>query len=88
MFFSGGVLTALARCARLSLLEVRRDDEGKVDPASTLPSQVGWLNMRWLQRRDMTARILIVEDEPLLALELEAVLSDAGFAVAGVAGSF
>jgi DNA-binding response OmpR family regulator len=31
-------------------------------------------------------RILIVEDEPLIALILEEVLIDAGFAIAGVAG--
>jgi DNA-binding response OmpR family regulator len=33
-----------------------------------------------------TARILIVEDEPLIALSLEDVLVDAGFQIAGVAG--
>ncbi len=32
------------------------------------------------------ARVLIVEDEPLIALSLEDVLVDAGFRVAGVAG--
>ena len=32
------------------------------------------------------ARILIVEDEPLIALSLEDVLADAGFEIAGVAG--
>jgi DNA-binding response OmpR family regulator len=32
------------------------------------------------------ARILIVEDEPLIALTLEDVLIDAGFAISGVAG--
>jgi DNA-binding response OmpR family regulator len=31
------------------------------------------------------ARILIVEDEPLIAQEIEAVLAGAGFAIAGVA---
>jgi DNA-binding response OmpR family regulator len=31
-----------------------------------------------------TARILIVEDEPVIALTLEEVLIDAGFAIAGV----
>ena len=33
-----------------------------------------------------TARILIVEDEPIIALNLEDVLIDAGFQIAGVAG--
>ena len=33
-----------------------------------------------------TVRVLIVEDEPLIALSLEDVLIDAGFQVAGVAG--
>ena len=33
-----------------------------------------------------TARILIVEDEPIIALGLEDVLVDAGFQIAGVAG--
>ena len=32
------------------------------------------------------ARILIVEDEPVIALTLEEVLIDAGFAICGVAG--
>src|SRR5205085_6451460 len=30
---------------------------------------------------------LIVEDEPVIALEMEGVLTEAGFAIAGVAGS-
>jgi DNA-binding NtrC family response regulator len=33
------------------------------------------------------ARILIVEDEPMLALDVEQALVDAGFAIAGVAGT-
>ena len=33
-----------------------------------------------------SARILIVEDEPIIALSLEDVLIDAGFQIAGVAG--
>ena len=33
-----------------------------------------------------TARILIVEDEPIIALSLEDVLIDAGFQIAGVVG--
>ena len=33
-----------------------------------------------------TARILIIEDEPMLAISLEESLVDAGFAIAGVAG--
>ena len=33
------------------------------------------------------ARILIVEDEPMLALTLEETLVDAGFEIAGVAGT-
>lgn len=37
--------------------------------------------------RDGAARILIVEDEYLVATELEAMLADAGFAVVGVAAS-
>jgi len=32
------------------------------------------------------ARILIVDDEPMIALTLEELLIDAGFAIAGVAG--
>ena len=36
--------------------------------------------------RQWTARILIVEDEPLIALSLEEVLIDAGFEIAGVVG--
>jgi DNA-binding NtrC family response regulator len=35
----------------------------------------------------MSARVLIVEDEPIIALDLEAILRDAGFRIAGVAGS-
>jgi DNA-binding response OmpR family regulator len=35
----------------------------------------------------MSARILIVEDEPVIALEMQGVLAEAGFAIAGVAGS-
>ncbi len=31
--------------------------------------------------------VLIVEDEPVLALEMEAALQKAGFAIAGIAGS-
>ena len=34
----------------------------------------------------MEVRILIVEDEPLVAFDLEATLSDAGFSIVGVAG--
>jgi DNA-binding response OmpR family regulator len=33
-----------------------------------------------------TARVLIVEDEPMIALNLEDVLIDAGFRIAGVVG--
>lgn len=36
--------------------------------------------------KQRTARILIVEDEPMIALSLEDVLVDAGFQIAGVAG--
>jgi DNA-binding NtrC family response regulator len=36
--------------------------------------------------RQRTARILIVEDEPMIALSLEDVLLDAGFVIAGVVG--
>ena len=36
--------------------------------------------------KQQTARILIVEDEPVIAITLEEVLIDAGFAIAGVAG--
>jgi DNA-binding NtrC family response regulator len=36
--------------------------------------------------RQRTARILILEDEPMIALSLEDVLIDAGFAIAGVVG--
>ena len=36
--------------------------------------------------KQQTARILIVEDEPMIAITLEEVLIDAGFAIAGVAG--
>ena len=36
--------------------------------------------------KQRTARILIIEDEPLIALSLEDVLVDAGFQIAGVAG--
>ena len=36
--------------------------------------------------KQLTARILIVEDEPMIALSLEDVLIDAGFQIAGVAG--
>lgn len=35
----------------------------------------------------MTVSVLIVEDEPLVALEMEAALRQAGFVIAGVAGS-
>lgn len=35
----------------------------------------------------MTLSVLIVEDEPLLALEIEAALQKAGFTIAGIAGS-
>lgn len=35
----------------------------------------------------MTLSVLIVEDEPLLALEMEAALQEAGFTIAGIAGS-
>lgn len=34
----------------------------------------------------ITSRILIVEDEPLLAMTLEEVLLDEGFVIAGIAG--
>ena len=36
--------------------------------------------------RQRTVRVLIVEDEPIIALGLEDVLIDAGFQIAGVAG--
>jgi DNA-binding response OmpR family regulator len=36
--------------------------------------------------KQRTARILIVEDEPMIALTLETVLIDAGFEIAGVVG--
>ena len=36
--------------------------------------------------KQRTARILIIEDEPMIALCLEDVLVDAGFQIAGVAG--
>ncbi len=36
--------------------------------------------------KQRTVRVLIVEDEPLIALGLEDVLIDAGFQIAGVAG--
>ena len=36
--------------------------------------------------KQQNARILIIEDEPLIALSLEDVLTDAGFEIAGVAG--
>ena len=36
--------------------------------------------------KQQAARILIVEDEPVIAITLEEVLIDAGFAIAGVAG--
>jgi CheY-like chemotaxis protein len=36
--------------------------------------------------RQQPARILIIEDEPLIALDLQESLADAGFDVAGVAG--
>ena len=36
----------------------------------------------------MTARILIVEDEMLVAMELEAILSDGGFDPVGIAADF
>ncbi len=35
----------------------------------------------------MNARILIVEDEPVIALEMQGVLTEAGFAIAGVRSS-
>ena len=35
----------------------------------------------------MTARVLIVEDDPVIALEAEAALSEAGFEIAGLANS-
>ena len=35
----------------------------------------------------MAAKVLIVEDEPLIALEIESILSDAGFAIAGCVAS-
>jgi DNA-binding NtrC family response regulator len=35
----------------------------------------------------MSARVLIVEDEPIIALDLEAILRDAGFRIAGVVGT-
>src|SRR5262245_59832405 len=35
----------------------------------------------------MNERVLIVEDEPIISLDLEAMLRDAGFRIAGVAGS-
>jgi DNA-binding NtrC family response regulator len=38
------------------------------------------------ENKQRTARILIVEDEPIIALGLEDVLVDAGFQIAGVAG--
>ena len=36
--------------------------------------------------KQLTVRVLIVEDEPIIALGLEDVLIDAGFQIAGVAG--
>ncbi len=36
--------------------------------------------------RQRTTRMLVVEDEPLIALGLEEVLIDAGFAISGVVG--
>ena len=36
--------------------------------------------------KQQAARILIVEDEPVIAITLEEVLIDAGFAIAGLAG--
>jgi len=35
----------------------------------------------------MIVSVLIIEDEPLLALEMEEALQKAGFAIAGIAGS-
>ena len=35
----------------------------------------------------MAAKVLIVEDEPVIALEIESILSGAGFAIAGCVGS-
>jgi len=35
----------------------------------------------------MSKHVLIVEDEPMIALELEQILTDAGYVVSGVAGS-
>lgn len=42
--------------------------------------------LQMLSSKQRTARILIVEDEPLIALNLEDALLDAGFQIAGVAG--
>ena len=36
--------------------------------------------------KERTGRVLIIEDEPLIALSLEDVLINAGFQIAGVAG--
>jgi DNA-binding response OmpR family regulator len=44
------------------------------------------MRLQQMHVKQHTPRILIVEDEPLIALILEEVLIDAGFAIAGVAG--
>lgn len=40
---------------------------------------------RWLKDRDMDHKVLIVEDEPLIALDIEGMVESAGLAVAGIA---
>jgi len=44
------------------------------------------MRLQQMHVKQHTLRILIVEDEPVIALTLEEVLIDAGFAIAGVAG--
>jgi DNA-binding response OmpR family regulator len=44
------------------------------------------MRLQQMHVKQHTPRILIVEDEPVIALTLEEVLIDAGFAIAGVAG--
>ncbi|MEZ2132174.1 MULTISPECIES: response regulator [unclassified Sinorhizobium] len=41
----------------------------------------------WLKDRDMNHKVLIVEDEPLIALDIEGMVESAGLAVAGIATS-
>lgn len=44
------------------------------------------MRLQQMHVKQHTPRILVVEDEPVIALTLEEVLIDAGFAIAGVAG--